>query len=182
MVSIIPGPRRWFVGERVQIGAWSHWSKQPKLSYSFQIFPSRFTSRLWPGAAWCFNNCHSIAAPELLNVMVMRLCDRAKFCRVCTRSWDFYTQTRKVIIFFTIFTCFFWQVFTPFMWHLFYFLRISCTYFLKEKFLLFKKINFKKVWAAPATGFPETMEDISMCQVQVQYKSYIKEMECTRKT
>ena len=47
-----------------------------------------------------------ISYSELLNVTVVRLLDRAKFCWVCAKSWDVYTQTRKSMHFYHFYIIF----------------------------------------------------------------------------
>ena len=41
----------------------------------------------------------SCGASKMCSYAVMQLCDCAKFCGVCAKSWDLYTQKRKIMNF-----------------------------------------------------------------------------------
>ena len=61
---------------------------------------------------------------EFLIVTLTRFCDRTKFSWIHAKSWDVYTQTRKVMHFYH-----FLYIFAPFMWLLEYFSYIFFAHF-----------------------------------------------------
>ena len=71
----------------------------------------------------------NMISSELLNIIVVGSCDRAKFYWVCAKSWDVYTNPKKSYTY-TLFKSLL-HICSPFMWLFEYF---SCI-FLRDFFL-----------------------------------------------
>ena len=74
---------------------------------------------IYQGPVWLSQMPCLVETAEFLNVTVTWLCDRAKFCWVCAKSWDMYTQTRKLMHFYYLYM---------FLQLLCDFLSISCAF------------------------------------------------------
>ena len=82
---------------------------------------------------------HSSLQTDFLNVTVSPLCGGANFFWICARSWDVFTQTKKVVVL-TILT-YFLHVSTPFMWFILFFFFCVFGVFSELIFGLCKKVN-----------------------------------------